>query len=242
MLHGPAPAAHAPSATADRWRIPGAYLLRRAFAAPLQRRPVPCLPLQEINEYLQVDPMTGLADLAGAEGSVHRAVAELSAHGSRHFHGPAAVPGASSGVGTGAAGQASMDIELGLALPPLGLPVGRPSLGLAQPSLGRPSALLVSAGAGPGGSLRRVSMQRGMVRVDGTESLTAISGGCSCRPLALSWSVQRGGAHAVKVARRQEGQAAAAGTALAVSDCSSQNTLWECRLTSHCCLLPQAAA
>ncbi len=127
--------------------------------------------MQEIFEYLH--PMTGLADLAGAEGSVHRAVAELSAHGGRLFHGGPGMDG-SSGIDSMNAGQASADIELGLALPPHGL--AEPSLGLARPSLGRPSAVFVSGGAGPGGSLRRVSMQRGMVRVDGTESLTAITG------------------------------------------------------------------
>lgn len=130
--------------------------------------------LQEIFEYLH--PMTGLADLAGAEGSVHRVVAELSAHGGRHFPGSPAAGGSSPEMGASSAAQASMDIELGLA-PPLGL--GKPSLGLARPSLGRPSAVFVAGGAGSSGSLRRVSMQRGMVRVDGTESLTAITGGCN---------------------------------------------------------------
>lgn len=139
-------------------------------------KPALCTALQEIFEYLH--PMTGLADLAGAEGSVHRVVAELSAHGGRHFPGGPAPGGSIPEMGTSSAAQASMDIELGLApAPPLGL--GRPSLGLARPSLGRPSAVFVAGGAGPSGSLRRVSMQRGMVRVDGTESLTAITGGCS---------------------------------------------------------------
>ncbi|PRW58025.1 Potassium transporter family isoform C [Chlorella sorokiniana] len=157
-----------------RLRFPGFYhvVARYGYMEPVDAGPdfVDGV-VNEIFEYLH--PMTGLADLTGAEGSVHRAVAELSAHGGRHFPGgPAA--GGSSGLSTGEAGQASMDIELGLALPPMGL--ARPSLGLARPSLGRPSAVFVSAGAGPGGNLRRVSMQRGMVRVDGTESLTAITG------------------------------------------------------------------
>ncbi|KAI7844072.1 hypothetical protein COHA_002216 [Chlorella ohadii] len=157
-----------------RLRFPGFYhvVARYGYMEPVDAGPdfVEGV-VNEIFEYLH--PMTGLADLAGAEGSVHRAVAELSAHGGRLFHGGPGMDG-SSGIDSMNAGQASADIELGLALPPHGL--AEPSLGLARPSLGRPSAVFVSGGAGPGGSLRRVSMQRGMVRVDGTESLTAITG------------------------------------------------------------------
>lgn len=127
---------------------------------------------QEIYDYLH--PMTGLADLTAADGSVHRAVAELSTHGGAAY----------AGLDAAAAAQAPADIELGLV---------RPTEGFTQMStqLGGPSGLRrlsMQAGGPPG--LRRVSVNQGVVRVDAAESLTAVTGGATrCRVRVLAAGV-----------------------------------------------------
>ena len=94
--------------------------------------------------------MTGVDDLVGADGSVHRAVAEWSHHGGAAYHSgaPADTPTA-GGAGAGGGG-AGGDVEMGLAL--------------ARTSVG-------------GGGLRRLSMARPtVVHVDPADSLTVATG------------------------------------------------------------------
>lgn len=89
-----------------------------------------------------------------AEGSVHRAVRELSTHGGGVW---AAMGGSVHGGSVHGMRTAAGDVEMGLARPSGGVPGAGPA----------PAAF---------GGLRRVSVSQGIVRVDAADSLTAVTG------------------------------------------------------------------